>query len=239
MNAGTTRDVPLDLNLDGEIDDTNDSICKLRIANLSTPEECSTTGFSQTACGLVLECSNVIATHVMNSPASNVGGWRDSQMRTYLNSSTNGNASIYNALPSDLKSYIMPTLVVSGVGCSGDYDWSTYICTTGETSVTSYDKIYLLSSMEVFGNNSESIYDTARFNSRQLDYYSLKGTNNTNYAPALKQYNNSASTWFFRNAYAPSNNRFVSMRPNGDSYAPSSTNEDGVSPAFRISQPNR
>ena len=46
----------------------------LRIANTSTPSECSTAGFSQTACGFVLEFADIITTHTMNNPATNVGG---------------------------------------------------------------------------------------------------------------------------------------------------------------------
>ena len=38
----------------------------LRVANTSTPSECSTTGFSQTACGFVLEFADIITTHAMN-----------------------------------------------------------------------------------------------------------------------------------------------------------------------------
>ena len=47
----------------------------LRIANTSTPSECSTAGFSQTACGFVLEFADIITTHKMNDTATNVGGW--------------------------------------------------------------------------------------------------------------------------------------------------------------------
>ena len=38
----------------------------LRIANTSTPSECSTNGFSQTACGFVLEFEDIITKHAMN-----------------------------------------------------------------------------------------------------------------------------------------------------------------------------
>ena len=37
----------------------------LRIANKSTPSECSTEGFSQTACGFVLEFQDIITTSKM------------------------------------------------------------------------------------------------------------------------------------------------------------------------------
>ena len=38
----------------------------LRIANKSTPSECSTSGFSQSACGFVVEFADIITTHNMN-----------------------------------------------------------------------------------------------------------------------------------------------------------------------------
>ena len=53
----------------------------LRIANTSTPSECSGTGFSQTACGFVLEFADIITTHKMNDTNTNVGGWRSEERR--------------------------------------------------------------------------------------------------------------------------------------------------------------
>ena len=44
----------------------------LRIANTSTPSECSRTGFSQTACGFVLEFADIITNHKMNDTAINL-----------------------------------------------------------------------------------------------------------------------------------------------------------------------
>ena len=54
----------------------------LRIANTSTPSECSTAGFSQTACGFVLEFADIIIEHKMNDTDTNVGGWPASIMHT-------------------------------------------------------------------------------------------------------------------------------------------------------------
>ena len=220
MAAGTTRAVPLDLNLDGN----NDEICNLRIANLSTPNECKTTGFSQTACGLVLECANVIATHNMNSTNTNVGGWPASELRTYLNDETANAQSIYNALPTELSSKIIPTFAVSGHGL-----------TSGETNFTSTDKIYLLSPMEVWGNNSFSDYDSARSLSRQLDYYNTKGVNNSSYSAAIKKNSsNSGVIWWLRAADSDATSYFDLVSGNGSSYYDIAYYPIGVSPAFRI-----
>ena len=147
----------------------------LRIANKSTPTECSTVGFSQTACGFVLEFADIIISHVMNSSATNIGGWPASEMRAYVNN------DIYNALPSELKNGITNTTVVSGHGS-----------TSGETNFTSIDKLYLLSTHEVWedadGNTSDGIdyYDTAYNNTRQLDYYSSQNVTTSNAKKWLK-----------------------------------------------------
>ena len=39
---------------------------------MSTPDECKTEGFSQTACGFVVEFTDVITKHTMNSTSTNV-----------------------------------------------------------------------------------------------------------------------------------------------------------------------
>ena len=56
-NVGDTKEVNLG---------TTYGTHTLRIANTSTPSECSTEGFSQTACGFVLEFADIITTHIMN-----------------------------------------------------------------------------------------------------------------------------------------------------------------------------
>ncbi len=123
----------------------------LRIANTSTPAECSTAGFSQTACGFVLEFADIITTRKMNSTNTNVGGWPASELYTYVQN------DIYNALPSELKNGIIDTYVVSGHGKNDSANF------------TSTDKLYLLSTMEVWGSNPGG-YDTATAETRQLDY---------------------------------------------------------------------
>ena len=217
MAAGTTREIPLDLDNNG----TNETKCDLRIANISTPAECSTTGFSQTACGLVLECANVITTHQMNpytdgttNGDGNKGGWPASEMRAYVNS------DIYNALPSDLRGKIKNTTVVSGHGSDDSANF------------TSTDKLYLLSTKEVWNAGTE--YDTASSATRQLDYYSSKGVTKNNYSEASKQYNGSNSYWWLRSPYYVSNNYFFSVHNYGIWNYGDSSIANGVSPAFRI-----
>ena len=200
----------------------------LRIANTTTPSECSTTGFSQTACGFVLEFADIITTHVMNSTETNVGGWPASEMRTYLND-TNDSTSIINSLPSVIKNAIIDTTVVSGHGS-----------TSGETNFTSIDKLYLLSTHEVWedadGNTSSGIdrYDTAYNNTRQLDYYQAQGVTTSNYSVAIKQRNGSNYYCWLRSARSSYTGVFYHVNSTGSWSSGNAYGTNGVSPAFRI-----
>ncbi len=127
-----------------EVDLGNLGIHSVRIANKSTPDECSTKGFSQTACGFVLEFEDVITTHAMNSTTTtNVGGWPASAMYTYVNT------DLYNMLPTDLKNAIIDTTVVSSHGSDDSANF------------TSIDKLYLLAPKEIYGIFSYP-YDSAK-----------------------------------------------------------------------------
>ncbi len=223
----------------------------LRIANTSTPLECSTTGFSQTACGFVLEFADIITTHRMNLYTSedsnldgsmvngtgNKGGWEYSDMRAYLNSTIYANESIdylttgiYSSLPEVLRNAIINTTVVSGHG------------TVDTTNYTTTDKLYLLSTHEVFedvdGNPNSGIdkYDTAYNNTRQLDYYQDQGvtTNSGTRDSAIKQSNGTNSNWWLRSAYFDNERDFHSVYNNGGWTSHPVSNTLGVSPAFRI-----
>lgn len=186
----------------------------IRVANTSTPAECSTAGFSQTACGFVLEFADIIAAHNMNSTNTNVGGWPASEMRTYVNS------DIYNALPSELKNGIIDTTVVSG------HERSV------STNYTTTDKLYLLSTKEVWGKEGTSNvinYDTTDAYTRQLDYYKAQGVTTSNYSGAKKN-----GSWLLRAAYSTSSYRFYFVNTSGYWSYINATNSTGVAPAFRI-----
>lgn len=201
----------------------------LRLVNKSTNPECSNSGFSQTACGFVIEFADIISKHYMNPSTAqyyfgtNIGGWPASDMRSYVSS------TVYNSLPSDLKSIIIDTTVVSGHGS-----------TTGETNFTSTDKLFLLSTKEVLGSYNGITEDTARDSSRQLDFYEANGpVSSQNFTVAIKKYNNTATDWWLRNAKSSFNDSFDYIRyDNGKTNYPNraeaNDNNTGVSPAFRI-----
>ena len=183
----------------------------VRIANMS---ECTNGETSETACGFVVEFTDIITKQKFNSTDTNVGGWKDSEMRTYVN------GTIYNALPSELQNVIVSTKVISGHGP-----------TSGETNFETQDKLYLLNAQEVWENNS---YDTAVGTSKQLDYYKNQGVTEDSYAGAIKQYNGSNSYWWLRSANSISTRYFLSVYSSGAWLSRNANNSNGVSPAFRI-----
>ena len=184
----------------------------VRVANTSP---CTNGEASESACGFVVEFADIISTHVMNSTDTNVGGWPASEMRTYVN------GTIYNALPSELQNVIATTIVVSGHGS-----------TSGETNFTSSDKLYLLSTKEVW--NGGAGYGTSREETKQLDYYKNKGVTTSNYSEAIKQYNGSDSSWWLREAYSDSTCGFFFVGSAGGRDIGGADAPIGVSPAFRI-----
>ena len=191
----------------------------LRIANKSTPSECSTSGFSQSACGFVLEFADIITTHKMNDTNTNVGGWPATSMRTFVNT------DIYNAIPSEIKNAIIDTTVVSGHGS-----------TSGETNFTSTDKLYLLSTAEVWAQGSSNTIsgDTAKDLTRQLDYYKNLGTSTSNYSGAIKKNGTSDSYWWLRAARSTYTYYFLRVYNNGDWADNDAYDTNGVAPAFRL-----
>ena len=201
----------------------------LRIANASTPSECSTSGFSQTACGFVLEFADIITTYNMNPRGTyngttynygwNKDGWPASSMYTFVNN------DIYNALPSDLKSVIIDTTVVS---THGSEDTANF---------TSTDKLYLLASGEVWSDwktSSGASYDTAKDLTRTLDYYIAQGVTTTNCSGAIKKNESNASRWWLRSASSTNQIMFSSVDSVGCQNGAGSAFTLGVAPAFRL-----
>ncbi len=189
----------------------------VRVANTSS---CTNGETSQTACGFVVEFADVVSTQKMNSTNTNVGGWPASAMRTYVN------GTIYNALPSELQNVIATTTVVSGHGS-----------TSGEANFTSSDKLYLLSTKEVWGKDGTSntiSTDTAEAETRQLDYYKNKGVTTSNYSGAIKQYNGSNYYWWLRSAKSNGTVYFFRVGSSGAWNDCIALLENGVAPAFRI-----
>ena len=182
----------------------------VRISNMS---ECTNGETSETACGFVVEFADIITNQPFNSTNTNIGGWKDSEMRTYIN------GTIYNALPSDLQNVITTTKVISGHGK-----------TSGEENFETQDKLYLLNAQEVWSTNK---YDTSVGTSKQLDYYKNQGVTASSYAGAIKQYNGS-NWWWLRSARSINTDAFFRVGNDGGWYLGIAFDSSGVSPAFRI-----
>ena len=179
-NVGDTKEVTVE-----GYTNRSESTFTVRIANITTPTECATEGFSQTACGFVVEFVDIITNHVMNSTNTNSGGWPASEMYNFVNT------TLYNSLPNDLQNVIIQTYSVSGRG----YEESS--------NLTSNDKLYLLSTKEVWGKDGITNIidsDTAEAETRQLDYYKNNGVTTDSYSGAIKTYNNVNVSWWLRSA---------------------------------------
>lgn len=181
----------------------------LRIANTSTPEECNQEGFSQSACGFVIEFADIITTYNMNTTETNDRGWESSMMRKYINN------DIYNALPEDLKSVIVDTKVISSQGANDFVD-----------AITT-DKLYLFSVVETNALDAD-IDDTAKDTTRRLDYYA-------NGNSLVKRIDGTNSKWWLRSANKYNSVFFYYINHDGSWETRYATEEYGVSPAFKVS----
>ena len=218
-NIGDTKEVTIN-NVDYTV----------RIANKSTGDHCgdNDTGYSQTACGFVVEFVDIITTMKMRDTNTNVSGYPATLVYDYLNN------TLLGQLPSDLQTVIKPTRVISGYGNNG----------TDSANFTSTNQtLYLLSGEEVFGTDDGQYHfsDTAYGTSHQLEYYSNNGvtysTNSwsgTNLDKAVKQYNSSNTWWWLRQARSTGRRTFAGVRNGGNWYYYDADNTGGVAPAFRI-----
>ena len=245
--VGETKEVAID----GFTNTSSKPTFTVRIANNSTPSECSNEGFSQTACGFVVEFVDIITKYNMNPAGTyneteykygtNLGGWPSSAMYKYLNGDTSDhltyestNATIYSKLPSDLRSSIIDTYTVSGHGNSDTG-------TREDGNFESTDKLYLLTLGEIYSDClTSNCWDTASYpyngsgatTTRQLDYYSGV-TKSANYENTIKQKNGSNTWWWLRGATAYNSINFGSVYSDGKSSSSNAYLSDGVAPAFR------
>ena len=187
----------------------------LRIANTSTPSECNNEGFSQSACGFVLEFADIITTDKMNDTNTNVGGWPASSMYAFVN------YVIYDALPEEIKGAIIDTTVVSGHGPADTENF------------TSTDRLYLLAPKEIYTDFNDT-EDIAKDLTRTLVYYTNIGVTTSNYSGAIKKNGTSAAWWRLRSAISINDDDFFSVGDNGYYYGDNASYTNGVAPAFRL-----
>ena len=186
----------------------------VRISNMS---ECTNGEASETACGFVIEFADIITQHAFNLTNTNVGGWRDSELRSYINN------TIYNSLSDELRKVIATTKVISSHGN-----------TPGEINFETQDKLYLLNAQEIWAIGTD---DTSYSESRQLDYYKNQSVTSTNFSSVVKQYNGTSSCWWLRSARSGNTeytHYFLDVSDIGAWNYNGALDNYGVSPAFRI-----
>lgn len=202
----------------------------VRVANNTTPEECTREDFSQTACGFVVEFVDILKTGPMNSTdKTNVGGWPATEARELAN------GVYFNYLPSDLQKVITDTKVISGHGRDDKNNKRT------DGNWESTDKLYLLSAHEVYEDgtsNQVSSKDTAWNNTRQLDYYKARNVNaDGHWSSAMKVYGiNERDVWWLRTANSDYTDVFLTVYSNGFWWYGSANLANGFAPAFRIGE---
>ena len=195
----------------------------VRLANTSTPIECKNSTMSQTGCGIVIEFVTIPVFHRMNASDTISGGWKETEMITYLN------GEFYNKLPSDLKNVIIPTYPI----VSGSYKDSTSVDITSED--TNKNKLYLLSPREIGADSSGQ--DTRYNDNRTLDYYIGTSSDLMSGEPKRikKRLSGKEEAWWLRTVRKEIWSKFYAVLPNGlVQYNLSSDQSYGVAPAFRI-----
>ena len=253
-NVGDTKCVKIEGITPPIVTGCNNGKFAVRLVNKSTPSECNTEGYSQTACGFVIEFTSIIELHNMNPAGTyngtnypygwNIGGWPDSKLYKYVNGTKDGNTwdrseSIFSKLDPNLQNVIADTYTVSGHGP-----------TAGEQNFESTDKLYLLSSKEIYGNcgdgtnGTTNCRDTATTVTRQLDWYNADiesgrtQVTTSNYGSSLintpiKYYQIQKRYWL-RSASSNFNYGFSSVGDSGYRYDPTANGTGGIAPAFRI-----
>ncbi len=216
--GGCTKMVAIDM--DGNGEDENYTV---RLANTTTPEECTRSGYSQTGCGTVIEFVEDVAWRVVNSQNTNSGSWASTQLASWLNS------DFYNKLPADLRSVIIPTYpIVTGTGSDGT-----------SSDITKYDvdknKIYLYSPKEIGIDNANDNRRDAATDTRILDYYT-KHYNAVALSRNSEVINKNSNQWFTRTPVASTNN-FYHAIVSGSTYSSNANVGRGIAPVFRIGTP--
>ena len=147
----------------------------------------------------------------MNSTHTNEGGWKDCEMRTYLNK------TVHNSLPSDLQAVIK---TVNKISDNGNKDTTTLN--------TTQDKLFLLSFEEV-GFTSNNVFGyNVNGQGTKYNYFS-------NNASRVKYcLNGEPSFWWLRSAGTNNTDNFFSVHSSGIWYYGYAGNIYGVAPAFCI-----
>ena len=155
--------------------------------------------------GLTFEATNTaLSTQRMNATDTNAGGWEKSELRGRLNS-----GDLWSLLPSELQSKVKSVKKMTDNKGGG---------TAGTPSATT-DKVFLLSSTEVWGDLDHD--------GTQYEYYKSKGVTRSNYSGA----SSSGYRWT-RSVYPSDSTTFRLVGSSGGWYGNYATYTYYVFPAF-------
>ena len=155
--------------------------------------------------GLTFEATNTaLSTQRMNATDTNAGGWEKSELRGRLNS-----GDLWSLLPSELQSKVKSVKKMTDNKGGG---------TAGTPSATT-DKVFLLSSTEVWGDLDHD--------GTQYEYYKSKGVTRSNYSGA-----SSSNFHWTRSVYPSYSTYFRGVHSYGDWGYSFATNTCYVFPAF-------
>ena len=185
----------------------NKKTLKVRIANV-TP--CTNDYASKTACGFVLEFKSAIESTAVNSSKTTNGGYPAMGIGNVLNT------NIYNVLPTSIKDNILEVTVISSHNSNSTSNY------------TSQAKLYLLDAAEIVASGTNLNYDTAKNETRRLDYYRKAGSTAVKTGTGT-----SAANWWTRTAKSNSTNQFFVIGTTGSVTTTNSTTAS-IIPAFRL-----
>ena len=191
MDAGTKFSVKL----------TNGKTLEYRIVGINHDDLADGTGKA----GLTFEATNnVLGAQRMNATNSNAGGWEKSELRGRLNS-----GDLWALLPTEIQSKAKAVTKMTDNKGGG---------TAGTPSATT-DKVFLLSTTEVYGN--------LQSDGTQYEYYKSKGVSTSSYSGV------SSSLYHWTRSVHPSySTAFRYVCSNGDWYYSGATIAIYVFPAF-------
>ena len=153
MDAGTKFSMKL----------TNGETMTYRIVGINHDDLADGTGKT----GLTFEgTNNALAVQRINATRTNVGGWKQSELRGRLNT-----GDLWALLPSEFQSKVKPVTKMADNKDGGS---------AGTPSATT-DKVFLLSTTEVYGD--------LQSDGAQYEYYKSKGVTKSNYSGASSSNN--------------------------------------------------
>ena len=155
--------------------------------------------------GLTFEATNTaLSAQRMNATQTNVGGWEKSELRGRLNS-----GDLWALLPAEIQSKVKTVTKMTDNKGGG---------TAGTPSATT-DKVFLLSTTEVYGN--------LQSDGAQYEYYKSKGVSTSSYSGASSSYYH-----WTRSVYPGYSTIFRGVCSHGDYGYYNATNTIYVFPAF-------